>query len=452
MRSASSDLYQLDEVQIQKIETRKERIKVRWWKDKEVEIRTSEFGPVISDISYFKAKKGKTLAMKWVGHQPSDEFTAFYEINRAKNWMEFRDAFQSYGVSGQNFLYADVEGHIGMVPAVKIPNRLLSKPGDFILNPGNPLHQWNGLLGTLELPFIFDPDQGFIVSTNNRPFVYNPPVGYFFSANDRIDRLTELFRRNKKVDLDFVKQTQLDVHVKSAAKLRDMLLEKLDSLHVIDSNDDKENGFFSTLRQWDGSYHSDSRGAVAFQMLVFHLTKIFYSQLYDGEVADLFLSSEQTNLFLQQDLSNRDSSFIKNSLQQAMPDAVKDYRKFKNWGDLHRLKLSHLLGRIPIIGARFRFGDYPAEGSYNSALKTAHDINNKRHNTFYGANSRFITMMRDRDENYFVLLGGQDGWVGSEHFADQVPLWLKGEYIQVPLKIENVRVCFPHQMKLYPAK
>jgi len=193
MRSASSDLYELTSKQLDNVTTRTEKIKVRWWKDKKVEIRMSEIGPVLSDIPFFLKNNDKIFAMKWVGHQPTDEYSSFYNLNKATNWDEFRTAFESYGVSGQNFLYADVEGHIGMLPAVKIPNRQQQRPDDFLLNPNNPHQQWNGLIGTLELPFAFDPEPGFLVSANNRPFEYNPPLGYFFSANDRVDRLIEIF-------------------------------------------------------------------------------------------------------------------------------------------------------------------------------------------------------------------------------------------------------------------
>lgn len=51
--------------------------------------------------------------------------------------------------------------------------------------------------------------------------------------------------------------------------------------------------------------------------------------------------------------------------------------------------------------------------------------------------------LNDLDENYFVLLGGQDGWIGSENFLDQVPLWKSGEYMQLPLSTEGVRERFP---------
>ena len=451
MRSASSNLYELTSEQRNNLESRTEKIKVRWWKDREVEVRMSEIGPVLSDIPFFK-NSDKMFAIKWVGHQPTDEYSSFYRLNKATSWTEFRNAFESYAVSGQNFLYADSKGHIGMVPAVKIPNRQQSKPDDFLLNPDNPQHHWKGLIGSLELPYVFDPAEGFIVSANNRPFDHNPPMGYFFSANDRVDRLTELFQQNDKVDLDFVKQTQMDVKVISAIVLRDLIVQKIDSLNLVVQNDHHTSEFLDAFRQWDGNYHVDSKGALAFQMLVFHLIKDYYTKIYDEEFAKSLLSSEHANTYLEQDLKRESAEDLKFLLRQTIEKAAEDARKYKTWGDMHRLNVSHILGRIPIIGGRFRFGNYPVEGSYNSAMKTAHEISNKKHDTFYGANSRFIAMMRDMDENYFVLLGGQDGWLGSENFVDQIPLWLKGEYIQIPLRIENIQKSFPHRMILQPTK
>ncbi|MDZ7357686.1 MAG: penicillin acylase family protein [candidate division KSB1 bacterium] len=448
MRSASSDLYELSDEMISQLKIRTEKIKVRWWRDKEVFVRTSSLGPVISDAPFFKNIE-KPFAMRWVGHQATDEYTAFYRLNRATNWTEFRQAFESYGVSGQNFLYADVQGHIGMVPAVKIPRRQQLQPDDFLLNPKNPRHQWNGLLGTLELPFAYDPPQGFLVSANNRPFVHDPALGYFFSANDRVERLSELLRQCSKVDLDAIKQIQQDVYVPSAIRLRDLLIEKMDRLELIEANN-KE--FVDQLRQWDGYYHRDSKGPVVFQMLLYHLIRIYYGQKYDADFAEALLGSEHANSFLLHDLKMENDALLKNTLSQALEKANPDAGRFDNWGEMHRLEVSHILGRIPLIGARFRYGNYPTDGSYNSAMKTAHAITNQRHDTFYGANSRFIAMMRDLDENYFVLLGGQDGWLGSDQFADQVPLWLKNDYIQIPFRIETVQKVFPYHLQLTPGK
>ena len=53
--------------------------------------------------------------MRWLGDDYSDEFLAFYKINKAKNWDEFKSSFKTYSVPGQNFVYADKDGNIGYV-------------------------------------------------------------------------------------------------------------------------------------------------------------------------------------------------------------------------------------------------------------------------------------------------------------------------------------------------
>jgi penicillin amidase len=59
--------------------------------------------------------------------------------------------------------------------------------------------------------------------------------------------------------------------------------------------------------------------------------------------------------------------------------------------------------------------------------------------------------MADPDENYFVIMGGQDGFFGSPNYTDLYPLWQKGEYVRVPLRLETARREFKHRMTLYPS-
>ena len=83
-------------------------------------------------------------------------------------------------------------------------------------------------------------------------------------------------------------------------------------------------------------------------------------------------------------------------------------------------------------------------------MKTAHATTNERHATRFGANARHISDMSDLDSNYFVLLGGQDGWLNSSTFMDQVPLWRSGDYIQLPMRLESVRARAVHSTMLLP--
>jgi len=83
-------------------------------------------------------------------------------------------------------------------------------------------------------------------------------------------------------------------------------------------------------------------------------------------------------------------------------------------------------------------------------MKTAHRLVQGPHGTDYGSQARHVSDMRDLDENYFLLFGGNDGWLGSENFADQVPLWQQGKYIRMPLRLQTMNQDFPIAMRLNP--
>jgi Penicillin amidase len=54
------------------------------------------------------------------------------------------------------------------------------------------------------------------------------------------------------------------------------------------------------------------------------------------------------------------------------------------------------------------------------------------------------------DRRAFVLFGGEDGWLGSANYADQVALWRHGRSIALPLTPATVVGEFPTQMILKP--
>ena len=58
--------------------------------------------------------------------------------------------------------------------------------------------------------------------------------------------------------------------------------------------------------------------------------------------------------------------------------------------------------------------------------------------------------MSDPDRSEFVLLGGEDGWLGSANFADQVELWRQGRTITMPLTAAAVAAQFPTVTRLTP--
>ena len=152
MLALSSSLYDVSELNDDTFAERRVAMTVRWWFDRQVAIRDSALGPVISDAEIIQKLKPPPLAIRWRGHSVSDEFSAFLSVNRASNWREFRAAFAPYAVSGQNMLYADDRGNIGQVLAVDFAPAAALTAAQLWGHPQNPAHQWQTRFNALQLP------------------------------------------------------------------------------------------------------------------------------------------------------------------------------------------------------------------------------------------------------------------------------------------------------------
>ena len=183
------------------------------------------------------------------------------------------------------------------------------------------------------------------------------------------------------------------------------------------------------------------RGALAFELLLFHLARPLVTP---GRQA-AYEAVWGTRALVWEDILNTPADTRQQALARAARKAARDFRRSRNWGTLHRLQLAHPFGLIPFLGRHSRFADVPACGTSESLLKTAHGLTNRRHRTSYGSVARHISDLADPDANDFVLVGGQDGWLGSDTAVDQLALWQRGEYIRLPLQPETARKAFLHR-------
>ena len=64
------------------------------------------------------------LAFRWTALDDDDRtIVAFLKLNEARNWADFTSALADFAVPSQNFVYADVDGHIGYYLPGRIPIR-----------------------------------------------------------------------------------------------------------------------------------------------------------------------------------------------------------------------------------------------------------------------------------------------------------------------------------------
>ena len=449
MRAASSDLYDISALPPGAIRSRSERIGVRWWADRTVEVRETSLGPVISDAPPLKWQGGP-LALRWVGHERGDEITAMVKVMKARNFEQFRRAFATFAVSAQNMIYADTGGNIGQVMATVLPIRPKALPPDFILSAADDTWRWKGFLNVLELPATYNPAPGYVASANNKPAEAQVPVGRFFSADDRIDRIKQMLGRKAKHAVDDMKAIQLDVYMTSSVAVRNAIVRRADALGLAPQLSPAGAKVLALMRAWDGHYRAEDRGPVAFELVYRHFARQVAERTVGADHADAYGGFARIKRMLIADFAALDDSAAAALLRTAIDAAGGRLGDFAAWGDMHRLSLAHPLSFAPVIGERYRFGDYPAAGSSDTLMKTAHSPSEERHNTRYGQQARHLSDMADPDRNWFLLLGGQDGWFNSSTAFDQVTLWQRGDYIQLPMRAGSLRSWRVRTMQLQP--
>jgi len=245
------------------VEVRHEEIKVRkGFADTStdtvtLDVPVTRHGPIILD------KNGARYALRWTALAPQAlEFRALYKLNRARNWDEFRAALSDYTGPTQNFVYADAAGHIGYYGAGVIPVRKTgdgSVPYDGTTDAG----EWTSFIPFDQLPHVYDPPSGLIVTANQRVVGRSYPhfLTHEWAAPYRARRIYDLLNAqgNKLTAADF-RAVQGDVtSIGGMAFAHEA--GKLLSLQMQPSDEAQLRATADALANWDGRVDADSRVA-----------------------------------------------------------------------------------------------------------------------------------------------------------------------------------------------
>jgi penicillin amidase len=442
LHAASSDFVDVSDLPESAITERHEVIKVRWWCDHLVVLRDTPYGPVISDALAWGLDRRAPIALRWMGHLPSDEITAMLKVSQARNWDEFRAALDGLSVSGQMMTYADIEGRIGRAMAVRLPAREQKDLSDLVVKNGST-EAWKKFVIGSDLPATLQPEEGFLVTANERPGETVIPVGFFFSASDRAQRLAELLSSQSKSSREGVTEMMMDVLMVTSLDINKRFLT---ALHPENSYDKSAAPLIAALAGWDGRYDAASCGALAFELVFCNFVRAFYSE----NKLKAYWATWAPRILVKEDLSQCTLADIASALKQAIRHSSRAFERFGTWGRMHRLRVRHPFGLMPFFGKRYVYCDVPIAGGNESVLKTGHPLTAKRHSTIFGSSARHVSDLSDPNANFFVLAGGQDGWLRSSTYADQLDLWRRGACLHVPLQPETVRACFPHRLELSP--
>ncbi|MCF4165172.1 penicillin acylase family protein [Zavarzinia compransoris] len=403
--------------------------------------RECPLGPIVNDEGV--RPHPAPVAMRWMGHAPSDETGALLAVARARDWDGFRAALDGFAVPGLNFVFADTGGRVGQLRAAHVPRGRARRPDDLVLPAAAA---WDPLrpATAADLPRVFMPDTGFVVSANEAPPAEGPAIGLFFPPDDRALRLGDLLGRAAPLDIAGLRAIQADVFHAPALAGRDFLLSRLGP----GPKPAATAALIGRIAAWDGRYDSESLGATAYE---FTLARLVGRVLAKRPLAE-YDAIRHSRTLIFRDLAALPAPDLERALAWALAKAAKAMPADARWGAVHAVAPRHPLAALPRIGRHFRAPRALAGGANDTVAKSAQGLVTGRHDVGFGVAARHVSDLGDPDANWFRLLGGQDGWIGSTTATDQIAGWPAGADIQVPLRIETVRRLFTRRLVIRPRR
>ncbi|HRH44024.1 MAG TPA: penicillin acylase family protein [Pyrinomonadaceae bacterium] len=382
---------------------------------------------------------GNKFALKWTARDPKNqEFEAFYLLNRAKNWEDFKNALKTYGGSTQNFVYADVKGNIGWIAAGRIPLRKTGEgafPYDGSTNDGD----WTGYIPFEELPQLYNPPQGFIVTANQR--IVGTNYKYQQISRDtalpwRARRITTLLDVKEKITMDKVGEIQFDVYNFPFAELAKEMLK----FNVLSPNSTQ------ILTNWNGKMTPDSEAA----LWVNEIRNCLAGKISDDnkgiptfvvrEKLLWWIIKEKSTLWLPKQYSDY-GAFIKACEAESQESLNKRFGNDKSkmvWGSVFTARFPHPLASVPFVGGQFATPNSGINGSGQTP------------NVGSNVSMRHIASPGNWDATRHVIPLGESGNPKSPFWKDQFEAWSSGKSPVFPFSKSAVEASAKETWVLQP--
>ncbi len=425
------------------------------------EVKKTHRGPIVSDIHLYNklfphsVHAKDAISMRWSALEFSNELFAYYKINHAQNWNEFRKGLKLFHSPGQNFVYADVEGNIGYTAGVKLPKREKNSP-TFVYDGTTNKFDWEGYIPFDQNPSLFNPAEGFIASANNKTIKDYPyHISNVWEPVSRIKRITELLESKEKHSVEDYKKYQNDFYSYYAKDIVPYILSAFNNYQI---NDENIRIALNILKQWDFIMLAESQNPaiynVFYQLLLENIFKddlgeelfkeyIFLANVPYRVVPKLLREnkSEWFDNIYTEPIEIRDE-IIRHSFIQAITYLENEYgSNIANWqwGNIHKVSFNHFFhGASGLLDELLDIGPFKIGGDGTTIFNTEYFFTSP-YKTKLGPSMRYIYDFANPDEFEFILPTGQSGYFYSDHYNDMTEQWLKGEYIKINTNIDSIR-------------
>ena len=422
-------------------EVHKETIQVRGADPVEINVTVTHHGPVIAG----DPSQGNAISFSYSATAgPNNAADALLGMLSSKSTDELQKAVRPWVDPCNNFLFADVHGNIGYRTRGRLPVR--SRANAWLPVPGwTGEHEWTGTVPFEEMPHLTNPEQGYIVTANNKVIDNSYPhyIALDFAPGFRASRIHDRLHLINKATVD----DMASVHTEKTS-IPGQAFAKL--LIDVPTQDELSSQARDVLLGWDGVVHRDSAAPTIYNALRDNLVKLVL-QPYLGSLArdafdtlgrggpahigrlksrfhTMIEEDDRTLLPPDADWQSLMSTALAKAVKQLEEKLGPDVEGWR-WSKLHRTRPRHPLSALFPEAARVL--DPPSftmDGDADTPLAASYAMAEPF--TVMGMSvARYVFDLSDWDNSAWIVPLGSSGHPGSPHYADQAAIWANVDLI-----------------------
>ena len=382
------------------------------------------------------------LALHWIAVQEpvSAEIATFMELNKAKDYAEYRQAIISFISPISNLIFASNQGDIALTVAGKLPLKK-EMQGRFIQDGNKSSNGWDGFIPFNEMPHILNPNQQYIVSANQHST--NPDYPYYYNGSFSDYRGRYLNRKMEEkhnFNLEDMKLLQNDNYSLLAEEGLSALIAHLKEEEL----GSEQRDLLMDLKGWDYRYEAESQMPTFFELWLDAFQKTLFDELGDQKN---IMYPEYWKLIemLESDSTLTYFDIIKTDKKESKKEVVtlsfsRAYKKFdslekKSW----KLSKGTIIEHIANIPG-FDSGVLEVGGS-----RYAPNAISERN----GPSWRQIVALGEEPSALGILPGGQSGNPGSPFYDNTIQDWIEGNYYPLHFPKSQHELTFEPLSKQY---
>ena len=450
-RSSDSDEYLANGVW-RKAQHRIEHIGVKGQAGVVLDVLVTRHGPVV------ERQGTRGLALDWTILQRGGEAQAVTLFDKAANWTQFRAALARFVGPALNFVYADVDGHVGYQDAGLVPLRA-NGDGSIPVEGQDDRYSWRGYVPFDSLPHALDPPAGFVATANQAlvPPNFRPLLSTYFEPPFRAYRIAARLRgvapanvpaarRASAVNIGAIQADTFDYPRWQLAQESARLLRALPipALH----------GIAADLGAWNGMMDLDAR-VPTFVVTEEHLLERdvleprFGMELFEKYSAHYWpivplmrtLDGDQRMRSIGLTRASVEAAIIRAAGEAATElNAAPGLHDVQTWGEYNAAIYHHPLSNAKKVLGFLSVPPVPQPGSGFAIYASKPD---------HGPSERLVVDLANFDNSSMLLTLGESGQYSDAHYDDQMEDFVNVQYVPMPFSQAAVLAATKHTLVLY---